>query len=97
MPIYPAVTDRSVQDAMLYLLALFCSPLALLLTGRIFQAVFNLLIYVAAIVLSLTIVFWWPAGVIVWGVGVAHAVLVINNDRENRRNRALVEAQRRDV
>ena len=81
---------------MLYLLAFFCSPLALLLTGRIFQAIFNLLIYVAAIVLSITIVFWWPAGVIVWGVGVAHAVLVINNDRENRRNRALVEAQRRE-
>jgi hypothetical protein len=82
---------------MLYLLALFCSPLALLLTGRIFQAIFNLLIYLAAITLSLTILFWWPAGVIVWGIGVAHAVLTINNDRENRRNRALVEAARRDA
>lgn len=81
---------------MLYLLALFCSPLALLFTGRIFQAIFNLLIYVGAIVLSITIVFWFPAGVIVWAIGVAHAVLVINNDRENRRNRALVQAQRRE-
>ena len=42
---------------MLYLLALFCSPLALLFTGRIFQAIFNLLIYVGAIVLSITIVY----------------------------------------
>ena len=39
--------------------------------------------------------FWFPAGVIVWGIGVGHAILVINNDRENRRNRALVEASRR--
>lgn len=79
---------------MLYLVAIFCSPLALLLIGKVFQAIFNLVIYLAAIVLSLTIIFWWPGGVVVWAAGVAHAVLAINNHRAEKRNRALLESMR---
>lgn len=79
---------------MLYLVALLCSPLALLLIGKFFQAIFNLVIYLAAIVLSLTIIFWWPGGVVVWAVGVAHAVLAINSHRADKRNRALIESMR---
>ncbi len=79
---------------MIYLLAFFVPPLALLLIGRWFQAIFNLVLYVVAILLSLTIVFWAPAGLIVWGICVLHAVLAINADKADRRNRELIEATR---
>jgi hypothetical protein len=77
---------------MIYLLAFFCSPLALLLIGRWFQAIFNLVLYVIAILLTLTIVFWAPAGLIVWGIGVLHAVLSINAYKADRRNREMIKA-----
>ena len=60
---------------MIYLLAVLLPPLALLLRGRIFQAVLCLL-------LMLTILGWVPAAI--W------AVLVINNDNAERRHRELL-------
>ena len=44
--------------AMLYLIAIFCSPLALLLAGKPISAIFNLILYVISIVLWVTIILW---------------------------------------
>ena len=78
---------------MIYLLALFCSPLALLLAGRPISALLNLILYVFSIVFWITIIFH-SAGLLLWAVGFIHAVLAINNDREERRARRIVAAMR---
>ncbi len=80
---------------MLYLLAIFCSPLALLLIGKWFQAILNLLLYATALVFAITIVFF-HIGFVAWIIAVVHAVLVINDHRADRRNRELIEAMRRN-
>jgi hypothetical protein len=79
--------------AMIYLLAFFCSPLALLLTGKPVSALFNLILYILSIVCWITIVFH-HAGFLLWGIGVLHAVLAINNAREERRARRIIAASR---
>jgi hypothetical protein len=80
---------------MLYLLAFFCSPLALLFAGKPFQALANLILYVLSIVCWITIIFH-NAGFVLWGIGVLHAVLSINNAREERRARRIIAATRAD-
>jgi uncharacterized membrane protein len=76
---------------MIYLLAIFCSPLALLLTGKPIQAVVNLVLYVLSIAFWLTIIFH-SIGFFLWGIGLLHAVLAINNARAERRTRRIVDA-----
>ncbi len=80
---------------MLYLLAFFCSPLALLFAGKPFQALANLILYVLSIVCWITIIFH-HAGFVLWGIGVLHAVLSINNAREERRARRIIAATKAD-
>ena len=82
-------------DPMLYLLAFFCSPLALLFAGKPFQALANLVLYILSIVCWITIVLH-HAGFVLWGIGVLHAVLSINNAREERRARRIIAATRAD-
>jgi hypothetical protein len=79
---------------MLYLLAIFCAPLALLFVGKWFQAILNFVLYATAFVFAITIILF-KFGVVAWLVGVVHAVLVINNHRAEKRSRALIEAVRR--
>lgn len=90
------VSDRPLrlEGNTMYLLAIFCSPLALLFAGKPFQALFNLILFVLALALTLSIIFSW-AGIALWIAGVAHAVLVINNAREDRRTRRIVAAMER--
>ena len=78
---------------MIYLLAIFCSPLALLLAGRPLSALLNLILYILSLVLWITIIFH-SAGFVLWAVAFLHAVLAINNDREERRARRIVAAMR---
>ncbi len=78
---------------MIYLLAFFCSPLALLFAGKPFQALANLILYLLSIVLWITIVFH-HMGFLLWLIGVIHAVLAIESARADRRNRRLIEATR---
>ncbi len=78
---------------MIYLLAFFCSPLALLLTGKPFQAIANFVLYVLSIVCWITIILF-HAGFVLWAIAVLHAVLSINNAREERRARRIIEAAR---
>ncbi|HEY1630623.1 MAG TPA: hypothetical protein VGF56_04875 [Rhizomicrobium sp.] len=77
---------------MLYLLAAFCSPLALLLAGKPFQALANLAIYILSIVCWITIVLH-SAGFVLWAIGFAHAVMSIDNARADRRARRVMHAQ----
>jgi hypothetical protein len=74
---------------MIYLLAFFCSPLALLLTGKPISALFNLVLYILSIVCWITIIFH-HVGFLLWAIGVLHAVLAINNAREERRARRII-------
>jgi hypothetical protein len=76
---------------MIYLLAIFCSPLALLLTGKPISALFNLILYVLSIAFWLTIIFH-HAGFLLWLVAFVHAVMAIDNTRADRRNRRLIAA-----
>ncbi len=80
---------------MIYLLAFFCSPLALLFAGKPISAVANLILYVLSIALWLTIILH-GIGFMLWGIGVLHAVLAIDNAREERRARRIIAASRPD-
>jgi hypothetical protein len=80
---------------MIYLLAIFLPPLALLLYGKIFQAIFNFIICVLAIVLGiLFIVLPGAPFVILWGIAVVHAVLAVNSAKQDARAREVADAMR---
>lgn len=78
---------------MIYLLAFFCSPLALLFEGRPISALFNFILYILSIVCWATIIFF-HAGFLLWIICVLHAVLTINNAREERRARRIIAASK---
>ncbi len=80
---------------MIYLIAIFCSPLALLLTGKPISALFNFILYILAIVCWVTVIFF-HAGFLLWLIAFVHAVLAINSAREDRRARWIADAARRD-
>ena len=81
---------------MIYLVAIFCSPLALLLSGKPVSALFNFILYILSIVLWITIIFHY-AGFLLWLVAFIHAVLAINSAREDRRARWIADSlSRRD-
>ncbi len=80
---------------MIYLVAIFLPPLALLLYGKIFQAIFNFLICVLAIVLGLIfIVLPGAPFVILWGIAVVHAILAVNSAKQDARARDVADAMR---
>lgn len=79
---------------MIYLVCLFASPLALLFIGKPIQFVINLILWLLAVVFALTIIGFIPFGLGFWGVGVAHAVLAVNNHRAEKRNRQLIDAMK---
>jgi hypothetical protein len=81
---------------MLYFIALFCSPLALLLAGRPISALFNLILYILAIVLVVTILLA-HFGFLLWLAAFVHAVLAINSAHEDRRARWIANSMRRDT
>jgi len=76
---------------MIYLVALLLPPLSLLLYGRIFQAVFNLLIYALAwIAFFVTLLFGGSLGFVLWLIAALHAIFVINDARKNARAAAIM-------
>jgi hypothetical protein len=80
---------------MIYLVAIFLPPLALLIYGKIFQAIFNFIICVLAIVLGiLFIVLPGAPFVILWGIAVVHAVLAVNSAKQDARAREVADAMR---
>jgi hypothetical protein len=73
---------------MLYLLAFLAPPVAILLAGRPFQAVFNALLWALGLVL---LVLPFVPGLLTWGVAVLWAVVVVRNRQAAARDRRLVE------
>ncbi len=65
---------------MLYLLAVIVPPLAVLLAGKPFQALFSLLA-------QLTLIGWLPATL--------HALFVVHNHYSDKRARRLIKAMER--
>jgi type III secretory pathway component EscV len=79
---------------MTYLLALVVPPLAVLLSGRPFQAVFNGILWVLGLLLLLLP---FVPGLPILGIVVLWALLVVHNRKQAARDRRLVDdAVRRD-
>jgi hypothetical protein len=70
---------------MIYLLAVLIPPLALLLNGQPFSAIFNLILIVPSLLLG----FIFPAFFLVPSL---HAVVAVHIKREDRKHRELVDA-----
>jgi hypothetical protein len=78
---------------MIYLVAIFIPWLALLLMGRVFQAIVNFALWVFAIlILVLSLGLAHALSAMIWLVCVVHAILTVNAARQDRRNRALIDA-----
>ena len=73
---------------MIYLLAIFLPPLALLLNGQPFSAILNLALIVPCFIFGLI---FHPLLL----VPSAHAVIAIYMQRENRKHREIVDAIQR--
>lgn len=76
---------------MIYILAFFLPPLALLIEGKPFSAIFNLALIVLVLLLSVLTLFSFAWLLIVPSV---HAILAIEQTRRRREHRELVEAAR---
>ncbi len=76
---------------MLYLIAFFASPLALLFAGKPVQAFLNAALYALAWIGLLLFV---VPGMICWLLGVIHACMVISNAKADRRADRVVQAIR---
>ena len=73
---------------MMYLLALVLPPLAVLLSGRPFQAVFNGLLWVLGLALLLLP---FVPGLPILGIVVLWALMVVHGRRQAARDRRLVD------
>jgi hypothetical protein len=70
---------------MIYILAFFLPPLALLLNGQPFAAVFNLAMLVPCAIFGFVVH-------VLWLVPSAHAIIAVHMKREERRHREIVDA-----
>lgn len=73
---------------MMYLVAVIVPPLAILLSGRLFQAVFNGLLWIGSLVF---ILLPFVAGQLGWVIAVVWALVVVHGRRNEARDRRLVE------
>jgi hypothetical protein len=73
---------------MMYLLAIIFPPLAILLSGRFFQAVFNGLLWILGVVL---LVAPFVPGLPILGIVVLWALMVVHNRKQTARDRRLVD------
>lgn len=71
---------------MIYLVAILCPPLALLFKGKIFQAIFNGIIWVVGLIFL--ILFGW----ILWGLTVIWAIVVVKGVNDDERTQQIVDA-----
>lgn len=80
---------------MIYLVALILPPLALLLYGKVFQAIFNLLIYVLSwVVFIFSLFLGGSPGFVLWLIAALHAILVVNDAKKNARAAVLMTGDR---
>jgi hypothetical protein len=73
---------------MMYVLAVIVPPLAILFCGRPFQAVFNAVLWVGSL---LFILLPFVAGQLGWIVAVVWAILVVRDQRNEARDRRLID------
>jgi UPF0716 family protein affecting phage T7 exclusion len=73
----------------LYLVAFFLSPLALLIAGKPVQALLNGVIYLLA---WIGLMFFIIPGVIAWLIGVVHAMAIISGKNADKRTERIVNA-----
>ena len=73
---------------MMYLLAVIVPPLALLLSGRVFQAVFNALLWVLGLVLT---ILPFLVGLPLLGLAALWALAVVHNRQRSARDQRLVD------
>jgi hypothetical protein len=73
----------------LYLVAFFLSPLALLITGKPVQALLNGVVYLLA---WFGLLFFVVPGVIAWLIGVVHAMVIISGKNADKRTQRIVNA-----
>lgn len=80
---------------MIYLVALILPPLALLLYGKVFQAIFNLVIYLLAwVVFVFSLFLGGSPGFVLWLIAALHAILVVNEAKKDARAAAVLAAER---
>jgi Mg2+/citrate symporter len=72
----------------MYLLAILLPPLAILLSGRPFQAIFNAVLWLAGLVLM---ILPFVPGLLTWAIAAVWAVMVVNSEKQAERDRRLVE------
>jgi len=77
---------------MRYFIAIFCSPLALLLALRPGAAILNAFLYIGA---WLGLFLFFIPGALLWFLGVIHAWVVISNAKADRRADRIVRSQQR--
>lgn len=71
---------------MIYLLAIIVPPLALLIKGKVFQAIFNAVLWIIGIIFVIM------GGWILWGITVIHAVIVVHGAQSDARTQKIVDA-----
>ena len=76
---------------MLYLVALILPPLTLFLSGKPFQGVLNLILWLGAVVLTILIVTASVAFVL-WVICAVHAIFVVHSAKADARQKALLDA-----
>lgn len=77
---------------MLYFIAFFISPLALLFAGKPIQALLNAVIYVLSF---FGLFLFFLPGVALWFMGVVHAFVVISNKKADQRTEKILRAMQR--
>lgn len=78
---------------MLYILAILLPPIAILFTGKIFQALFNAVIAVIGVVLF---VFSLGALGAIYLIAIIHAIIAVHDYRQTKRDERLIKAARGD-
>jgi hypothetical protein len=78
---------------MMYLVALILPPLALFLSGKPFQGILNLLLWLASVLFAITIL-GFTIGFVLWAICAVHAVFVVNGAKADARNKALIDAMK---
>ena len=82
---------------MIYLVALVLPPLALLIYGKVFQAIINLVIYALAwVVFIFSLFLGGSLGFVLWLIAALHAILAVNDAKKNARAAAILAGGGRD-
>ena len=78
---------------MLYLVSIIVPPLAILLSGKPFQAVFNLLLLILTLLILVgTLGLGSGISFVLWVIAILHAVFVVHGRNQDRRDQKIIDA-----